>query len=180
MEKLKLVLIVLAIIVCVIVAGLYFVHNAENTAVGMEEEINSATSEVNVQEKRRADLIPNLVECVKAYDKHEYETLLALINARKTDDKIASDVQLAVNAIAEAYPELKSSEQYKQLMTELAVTENMIANYRNAYNKRVKEYSTYVRRFPHSFLFNMTGYEEKKYEYLYYEVSNTAPTINFN
>lgn len=180
MSKLKLVLIIFVIVACVIVAGIFLVHSAENTAVGMEEQINSARSEINVQEKRRADLIPNLVECVKSYDQHEYETLMAIVKERGTDDDTANSVQLAVNAVAEAYPELKSSEQYKQLMTELAVTENLIANYRNAYNERVKEYSTYVRRFPHGFFFDLTGYQTKNYEYLHYEASETAPVVNFN
>ena len=180
MSKLKLILIIIVIIACVVVAGMFLVHSAENTAVGMEEQINTAQSEINVQEKRRADLIPNLVECVKSYNQHEYETLMAIIKERGTDDDTVNSVQLAVNAVAEAYPELKSSEQYKQLMTELAVTENMIANYRNAYNERVKEYSTYVRRFPHGFLFSLTGYKVKEYEYLHYEASETAPTVNFN
>ena len=180
MSKLKLVLIIFVIVGCVIVAGIFLVHSAENTAVGMEEQINSARSEINVQEKRRADLIPNLVECVKSYDQHEYETLMAIVKERGTDDDTANSVQLAVNAVAEAYPELKSSEQYKQLMTELAVTENLIANYRNAYNERVKEYFTYVRRFPHGFFFDLTGYRTKNYEYLHYEASETAPVVNFN
>lgn len=180
MGKLKLVLIIFVIVACVIVAGIFLVHSAENTAVGMEEQINSARSEINVQEKRRADLIPNLVECVKSYDQHEYETLMAIVKERGTDDDTANSIQLAVNAVAEAYPELKSSEQYKQLMTELAVTENLIANYRNAYNERVKEYSTYVRRFPHGFFFDLTGYQTKNYEYLHYEASETAPVVNFN
>lgn len=180
MEKLKLILIVLVVMICVAGAGIFLVHNAENNAVGMEEQINSALSEINVQEKRRADLIPNLVECVKAYDRHEYETLLAIVQERGADDETVNSVQLAVHAVAEAYPELSSSDNYRQLMTELATTENLIANYRNAYNQRVREYITYVRRFPHSFLFNLTGYQPKEYEYLHYESSETAPAVNFN
>lgn len=180
MSKLKLVFIIIVIIACVVIAAMFLIHSAENTAIGMEEQINSAKSEINVQEKRRADLIPNLVECVKSYDQHEYETLMAIVKERGTDDDTATSVQLAVNAVAEAHPELKSSEQYKQLMTELAVTENLIANYRNAYNERVKEYTTYVRRFPHGFFFGLTGYQAKEYEYLHYEASETAPAVNFN
>ena len=79
----------------------------------------------------------------------------------------------------QAYPELSSSENYRQLMTELAITENLIANYRNAYNQRVREYATYVRRFPHSFFFGLTSYQPQKYEYLYYEASESAPAVNF-
>lgn len=180
MNKLKLILIILAVLICVVIATLFLVHNAENTAIGMEEQINSAKSEINVQEKRRADLIPNLVEYVKAYDQHEYDTLMAIVKERGTDDKTADDVQIAVQAVAEAYPELSSSENYRQLMNELAITENLIANYRSAYNERVKEYNSYVRRFPHKFFFGLTGYNIQEYEYLKYEASEDAPTVNFN
>lgn len=180
MSKLKLILIIVVIVVCVVIAALFLIHNAENTAVGMEERINAAKSEINVQEKRRADLIPNLVECVKAYDKHEYETLLAIVKERGTTDTAVSEVQTMIAAVAEAYPELSSSENYRQLMSELAITENLIANYRNAYNERVKEYNSYVRRFPHGFFFSLTGYEVKQYEYLSYETSADAPTVKFD
>lgn len=180
MNKLKLALIFIVVICCVIIAGIFLIHNAENTAIGMEEQINTAKAEINVQEKRRADLIPNLVECVKAYDRYEYDTLVAIIEKRGTDEDTLSSVQLAINAVAEAYPELKSNENYKQLMTELAVTENLIANYRNSYNERVKEYATYVRKFPHEFFFGLTKYKTKTYEYLHYETLSDAPAVNFN
>ena len=179
MSKVKLAFIIILILVSVAIAALFLINSSQNAAVGMEEQIHSAESEINTQEKRRADLIPNLVECVKAYDQHEYETLLAIIKERGTDDDTANSVQLAVNAVAEAYPELSSSENYRQLMSELAVTENLIANYRNAYNERVKEYNTYVRRFPHVFFFNMTGYQIQSFEYLHYDVSENAPVMSF-
>lgn len=180
MSKVKLVLIVVVIIICGLGASLALTYNAQNNAVGMEEQIESAKSDVNVQEKRRADLIPNLVECVKAYDKHEYETLLAIVQGRSMNDDTVNRVELAIQAVAEAYPELSSSENYRQLMYELSVTENLIASHRNAYNQRVREYNTYVRRFPHGFFFGLTGYTIKNYEYLSFETSETAPEVNFN
>ena len=180
MDKAKLILIVIVIAVCVAIATLFLVHNAQNTAIGMEEQINTAQSEINVQEKRRADLIPNLVECVKAYDKHEYDTLSAVIKERGTTDVTVNEVQTIIAAVAEAYPELSSNENYRQLMSELAITENLIAGYRNSYNERVNEYNSYVRRFPHGFFFSLTGYKVKEYEYLSYNVSSDAPTIKFN
>jgi len=173
-------LIVFVVGLFILITIVFCINGIRNTAISMEEQVNTAKSEIKVQEKRRADLIPNLVECVKAYDKHEYETLMAIVKERGTDDQTADSVQLAVNAIAEAYPELKSSEQYKQLMTELAVTENLIANYRNAYNERIKEYSTYVRKFPCNSILNFLNYEIQKYDYLNYEVSQDAPTVRFD
>lgn len=76
---------------------------------------------------------------------------------------------------SEAYPELKSNENYKQLMNELSITENMIAEYRSNFNKQVKQYNRYVRKFPTSILLNMTGYEKQAYSYLEYDVSEDAP-----
>lgn len=78
----KLPLIILAVVVAVIGAGMFGLMGVQNKAISYEEQITSAKSEIKIQEKRRADLIPNLVDCVKAYDKHEYETLMAVVEAR--------------------------------------------------------------------------------------------------
>lgn len=101
-------------------------------------------SDIKVQEKRRINLLPNLVDCVKQYDKHEAETLQAIVDGRGSTGDI-ENVTTAITAVAEAYPELKSNENYKQLMTELATTENMIAQYRESYNKQVGTYNRYVK-----------------------------------
>ena len=173
----KFYLILLIVLICVGLLFLFLAHNTRNTAVGMEEQIAAAESQVNVQEKRRADLIPSLVECVKEYDKYEYETLLAIVNARGDSDEGSEEIQTKIAMVAEAYPELKSSENYRTLMNELAVTENLIANYRGSYNERVREYNQYVRRFPHTFFFSVVSYEPQKYEYLEYDVSADAPKL---
>lgn len=173
----KFYLILLIVLICVGLLFIFLAHNTRNTAVGMEEQIAAAESQVNVQEKRRADLIPSLVECVKEYDKHEYETLLAIVNARGDSDEGSEEIQTKIAMVAEAYPELKSSENYRTLMNELAVTENLIANYRGSYNERVREYNQYVRRFPHTFFFSVVSYEPQKYEYLEYDVSADAPKL---
>ena len=152
---------------------------ARNHAYNLEEQINVAQSNINVQQKRRADLIPNLVECVKAYDKHEYDTLIAIVNARKVDEQTVNDIQMAIAAIAEAYPELQSSTNYRELMNELSITENLIANYRSNYNSQVRRYKNYVRRFPYTFLLSLTGYEKLDYNYLMFENTENAPTLEF-
>ena len=84
-----------------------------------------------------------------------------------------------INAVAEAYPDLKSSDNYKQLMNELSITENSIAAYRENYNKQIKEYNRYVRKFPTSILLGITGYEKQNYEYLDYGDNSKAPTNLF-
>ena len=146
----------------------------------MEEQINTAQSEIKVQEKRRADLIPNLVDCVQAYDEHEYQTLMDVVNARgSSSDESVQEIQTMIQAVAEAYPELKSNENYRELMNELATTENLIANYRSNFNKWVKSYNQYVRKFPNRQILGMLGYEIIGYEYLDYNVSSDAPTNLF-
>ena len=165
----KFYVILLVVLICVGLLFIVMTHGARNTAIGMEENIATAESQIKVQEKRRADLIPNLVECVKEYDKHEYELLVALVNGRSDSDEVSDEIQTKIKLVAEAYPELKSNENYKTLMTELALTENSIANYRNAYNERVKEYNRHVRRFPQTLFFSIVKYEPKEYSYLTFE-----------
>ena len=84
-----------------------------------------------------------------------------------------------INAVAEAYPNLKSNENYKELMNELATTENLIANYRSNYNKWIKNYNQYVRKFPNRQILDMLGYEVMPYSYLEYNAPVDAPTNLF-
>lgn len=88
------------------------------------------------KKKRRVDLVYNLADCVKQYDKHESETLKAVVEGRGSAGDI-ENVTTAITAVAEAYPELKSNENYKTLMNELSMTENLIAEHRSNYNKQV-------------------------------------------
>ena len=180
MKSYKMLLIIIAIVIAVVILSMFTFQGVQNKAISYEEQIESAKSDINVQEKRRADLIPNLVDCVQAYDEHEYNTLMDVIASRGIDsDEAIQEIQTMINAVAEAYPELKSNENYKELMNELATTENMIANYRSNYNKQIKSYSQYVRKFPNRQILNMLGYEVVDYEYLNYDVSSDAPTNLF-
>lgn len=180
MRYLKSVLIAVAIIIMMILLCVFVVQGTQNKAISLEEQISTAQSEIKVQEKRRADLIPNLVDCVKAYDEHEYQTLMDVVKGRgSTSDEGIYEIQTMIQAVAEAYPELKSSENYRELMNELSTTENLIANYRSNYNKWVKEYNQYVRKFPNKQFLGMLGYEITEYVYLDYEASVDAPTNLF-
>lgn len=181
MKSWKLILIVVAAIVAIVVMFVFAFQGVQNKAINLEEQITTAQSEIKIQEKRRADLIPNLVDCVKAYDEHEYNTLMAVIEARGAgNDEVAAEVMTSVNVVAEQYPELKSNENYKQLMTELAATENLIAQTRTNYNTWVTQYNSYVRKFPNSGILNMLGYERQNFEKLTFEVSSDAPTNLFD
>ncbi len=170
----------------VVVVGIIFfalmcvfgVQGSRNKAIGLEEAIETSMSDIKVQEKRRINLLPNLVDCVKQYDKHEAETLQAIVDGRGSTGDI-ENVTTAITAVAEAYPELKSNENYKQLMTELATTENMIAQYRESYNKQVGTYNRYVKGFPARQFLSWTGYEVLDYQRLDYQAPVDAPTNLF-
>lgn len=103
----KLPLIIMAIIVAIIGTFTFGFWGVQNKAISYEEQITTAKSEIKIQEKRRADLIPNLVDCVKAYDKHEYDTLMAVVDSRGTkSDAAVAEITTQIKAVAEAYPEL--------------------------------------------------------------------------
>ena len=170
----KMPLIIGAGVVAVIILCIFGVQSSQNKAFALEEQVNSAKSDINVQEKRRVDLVYNLADCVKQYDKHEADTLTAIVDGRGSTGDI-ENVTTAITAVSEAYPELKSNENYKQLMNELSVTENLIAQYRENYNKQIKEYNRYVRKFPTRMFLDMLGYELQEYTYLDYDAQETAP-----
>ena len=180
--NMKNVLLGLATGLALVIFVLFFVNGSKNGAIMREEQIKKAKADITVQEKRRSDLIPNLVECVKEYDKHEYETLVAVVQNRKNEentDQLSEDIQLAINAVAEAYPELKASKNYKTLMIELAQTENLIANYRENYNASVADYNRYCLAFPNNVFLSILNYQIANYEVLTYETSENAPSNLF-
>lgn len=177
--NLKLFGIILAGIIAVIILCVFGIQSSQNKAFTLEESVNTAMSDIKVQEKRRVDLVYNLADAVMQYDKHEAETLKSIVDGRGSTGDI-ENVTTAITAVAESYPELKSNENYKQLMNELSITENLIAEYRSNYNKSVKEYNRYVRKFPTRLFLNILGYENMDYEYLNYDVSSDAPTNLFD
>lgn len=180
MKNFKPILIGAAIVIAAILLFVFSFQGVQNGAISLEEQIATAQSEIKVQEKRRADLIPNLVDCVQAYDQHEYQTLMDVVAARGTNtDASVNEIQTMIQAVAEAYPELKSSENYRELMNELATTENLIANYRSNFNKWVQKYNQYVRKFPNRQILDFLGYNVLKYEQLNFNVSEDAPTNLF-
>lgn len=179
MGKLKLVGITLVVIICIAILGLFSLNNIQNSAIVLEEQVKVANSDINVQEKRREDLLYNLVDTVKNYDAHEAETLKSIVEGRTGSKNDTSNVRTLFNAVSEAYPELKSNQNYKELMNELATTENLIAQYRSNYNKELKEYNRYVKKFPNKQILNFLGYESIEFDYLNYEASSDAPSNLF-
>jgi LemA protein len=170
----KLLLIIVAGVVSVILACTFMVQGSQNKAFALEEQVNTASSDIEVQEKRRVDLVYNLADCVEQYSKHEAETLTAIVEGRGQAGNI-ENVTTALTAVSEAYPELKANENYKELMNELSMTENLIAEYRSNYNKQIKEYNRYVRKWPTRTFLDMLGYEVQDYSYLEFNAPSDAP-----
>lgn len=175
MKNLKTIGIGILGVVLIFVLCVFMVNGVQNKAIGLEEQIKVADSDVKVQEKRRVDLIYNLSETVKEYDKHEADTLKDIVEARSSESSDVENITTMINATAEAYPELKSNENYKELMNELSITENMIAQFRSNYNAQIKEYNRYVKKFPNKQMLNLLGYEYIEYDYLDYNAPVDAP-----
>lgn len=174
MKNWKLPLIIMGTVLVVVFGCIFGIQSSQNKAISLEESVYTAESDIKVQEKRRVDLVYNLADCVKQYDKHESETLTGLADGMSKGNSI-EDVNTAIAAVTYAYPELKSNDNYKQLMNELSITENMIAQYRENYNKSVNAYNRYTKKFPTRMFLNWTGYENKGFNRLDYQAPVDAP-----
>jgi LemA protein len=170
------------IIICIVAAAVLMIAgifiSTNNRAISLEEQILSADSDIQTQEKRRTDLIYNLADCVMQYDKHEADTLISVVEARNENTADIENVTTSIAAVAEAYPELKSNENYKELMNELSTTENLISQYRTSYNNEVRSYNKFVRKFPNKQILSMMGYETINYTYLEYSDADREPIKN--
>ena len=172
----KTTLIVLAIVAALVLMIAAAFVSVNNRAVSAEEQVSSAAADVQVAEKRRVDLVYNLVDAVKSYQTYESDTLTKITQARTAaaSGKV-EEAQVTLNAVAEQYPELKANENYKQLMTELALTENQIAQYRNNYNQQVRAYNKLVRSLPTGFLLRVMNYQTIDTTYTDYDAPEDAP-----
>ncbi len=182
MKNYKTLLLTGAAIVAIVIMLIFAVQGSGNKAIGYEENVETAKADVDTQLQRRYNVLTELAECVKQYDKHEYETLTAVIEARGANisESEAEEVVAQINAVAEAYPELKSQENYKQFMTEIATTENLIAQYKQAYNASIKSYNRYVRKFPSRQFLSLIGYEVQQYEYYSTDKTDSEPISLFD
>lgn len=163
----KLALVTISAIVGLFLIGVCMVYSSKNAAISLEESVNAAKSGIDVQLTNRFNKLTELAECVKRYDEHEYKTLLEVITARGKNMS-ANDAKqciAAINAVAEQYPDLKSQTNYGQLMTEISLMENHLAQSKRAYNEFVRDYNRHVRKFPTSIFLGWTGYEVVKYDY---------------
>lgn len=109
MSKMKLGIIITISAILIVVLAIFGIQSSQNRAFILEEQVNTAQSDIKIQEKRRVDLIYNLVDCVKEYDKYEANTLTAIVEGRGSTGDI-ENVTTTITAVSEAYPELKSNE----------------------------------------------------------------------
>lgn len=180
MKKNKGLIITIVVIVLVALWGI----SSYNRLVGMDENVSNQWANVETQYQRRSDLIPNLVNTVKGYAKHESQTLEAVMAARsqatqvKIDpsnctpqqlaayQKAQGDVTTALGkllAITENYPDLKANQNFLELQSQLEGTENRINLARKDFNDSAKEYNTSLRRFPRNIIASMFGFEKRNY-----------------
>jgi LemA protein len=178
------------VILVLLVAVILFVVNIYNRIITLENRYQNAWSQIDVQLKRRADLVPNLVETVKGYASHEREVFeqvgrarAAMAGARTVDDSAeAANMMTAalgrLFAISEAYPELRANENFKLLQEELSSVENKIAYARQFYNDAVLQYNTTIETVPGMFLAGPMG----KTRHVYLEVPESdkaVPQVSF-
>ena len=183
------IIIVIVVILGAIIAGIY------NSLVKLDERVNEAWSDITVQLKYRADLIPNIIETVKGYAKHEKETFEMVTSARSAvmgakTVKQAADAEREMQgalgrifAIAEAYPELKANENFKDLQQKLQDCEDKLQAARRFYNAGAKDLNTKIKTFPTNLINNLVGHFKKRD---YFEVSEAeqakiekAPEVKF-
>lgn len=199
-------IIIVAVIVVLVVAVGIWASKSYNSFVTLDQDVQQSWSQVEVQYQRRMDLIPNLVSTVQGYAAHESSTFENVTRARAglseaynaaAADSAATPADAAafqrlntaqgelnralsiyVNAVREAYPDLKANTQFLDLQTQLEGTENRIATARTRYNEVVRDYNVRIRRFPANIMAGMFGFDVKP-QYEADAAAATAPRVQF-
>ena len=180
-------------IVVVVILLVIYVIALYNGLVQKRNRVDNAWAQIEVQLKRRRDLIPNLVETVKGYATHERGTLEAVIKARQTavaapsiDQKVQAENMLSgalrqLFALSESYPDLKANQNFQQLQSELSDIENKLAAARRFFNNAVQEYNTGIQNFPAVLIAGPLGFRE----HAFFDLGETraqveqAPQVKF-
>ena len=164
---------IIAIVVLVLLV--LYLFSTYNSLIGLRNKVHDQFSQIDIQLKRRFDLIPNLVETVKGYAKHESETLENVVKARNSyvsaetpEDAMKADGELtkAVSklfALAESYPDLKANTNFMQMQEELSQTEDKVAHARQFYNDTVLQYNNKVQMFPSNIIAGMFNFKAETF-----------------
>jgi len=184
---------VVGLLVVVLLFGFGSYYSSKNQMVQLNEDVDQSYSQIDIQQQRRLDLIPNLVASVKGYVKEESTVLTNIANARAGVIAAGSDRASSIQAnqqltmaispllrLQENYPDLKGNDQFMRLEDELAGTENRIAQGRERYNKALETYNVYVRQFPNSIWAGIAGFQYRNEYYKDNPAAATAPTVDFS
>src|SRR6266851_10171453 len=163
-----------------------------NGLVRLKVQVDNAWADIDVQLKRRYDLIPNLVETVKGYAGHEKDSLEGVINARNRAmtatspaDKAQAENMLtgalkSLFALAEAYPQLRAIESFTSLQTSLTQIEDTVQNARRYYNAVVRDLNTKIQQFPSNIFANMLGFKPREFFEVSAPAEREAPKVSFS
>ena len=166
---------ILFVVLAVIVVLAIYIISIRNRLVVLRNKVRDQLSQIDIQLKRRFDLIPNLVETVKGYANHEKETLEEVIKARNSylsagspEDQLKADGELnktlnKLFALAESYPDLKANENFINLQNELTATEEKITYARTFYNDSVLNLNNKIEMFPSNIVASMFGFKKEKF-----------------
>ena len=183
------------IILAIIVVAGFFLVAMYNRLVTLRQRVREAWSDIDVQLKRRYDLIPNLVETVKGYAAHEKGVFEAVTQARANAisagatgspeqraqaENILTGALRSVFAVAEAYPQLQASQNFRDLQEQLTATEDKIAFARRFYNGNVRDYNTGLQTFPTNILAGMFGFTAEQYFELADAKEREVPKVSFS
>ena len=179
------------IVLVVLVLLVFIVIGMYNSLVRLKVQCDNAWADIDVQLKRRYDLIPNLVETVKGYAAHEKGTLEAVINARNRAmtatspaDKAQAENMLSgalksLFALSEAYPQLRAIESFTSLQNSLSEIEDTVQNARRYYNAVVRDLNTKILQFPTNIFANMLGFKQREFFEVSSAAEREAPKVSF-
>jgi len=179
------------VVAVVFVLLVIFLIGMYNGLVRLKVQCDNAWADIDVQLKRRYDLIPNLVETVKGYAAHEKDTLEGVINARNRAmtatspgekaeaENMLSGALKSLFALAEAYPQLRAIESFTSLQNSLSQIEDTVQNARRYYNAVVRDLNTKIEQFPTNIFANMLGFKERQFFEVTAAAEREAPKVSF-
>ncbi len=179
---------IVLVVIGLIVIWLIYLYNS---LVALKNHVNESWSDIDVQLKRRYDLIPNLVESVKGYMRHEAQVLQKVTEARNAAmgaktlaehaeaENFLSQTLKSLFAVAENYPDLKASQNFLQLQDELSDTENKIQAARRFYNSNVRDYNIKIGQFPNNLLAQMLRFGSREYFEIIAPTERETPKVQF-